>query len=118
MAKRDVEESFLIIANQMHQMRELINSIEEIDDPIVAKNAQKNLEGIKKQAEGIRRNYEIFSQVMYLLNKPVRKEKQEDYARRESKVREMMGNYNSPEYIIEENHKGLEFLEDICQSKN
>lgn len=100
MAKRDVEEYYLQICKDYKEMRQLINDIESIEDPVVAENARKNLASIKTQASKIEENYMRWSQIIWLLNKPVRKEKAIDQSRRESKVREGLKVVASPEFTL------------------
>lgn len=77
MAVKDVVRYYNEIADQYLEMQEELNDFTEL-----AKQGMfepERLEAIEKSVEPLKTNYERISYIMFLLNKPARKEKQNKY---------------------------------------
>lgn len=105
MSKRDFDIYFQKVANNYHEMvLELNDMSKEFEEGVVSPEVYEQM---KRTVEPIKRNYETLNYVDYLLNKPVRKQKQATYERQSKK---QLKECRVEKEILEENKKSLEEL--------
>lgn len=68
-------------------------------------------EQIKKMAETFNTNYQRLSYVIYLLNQPNKKKKQQDYARRNKKFLQALDKKHSLDSVLNENSTVLKSID-------
>ena len=105
MSKRDFDIYFQKVANNYHEMvLELNDMSKECEEGVVSPEVY---EQIKRTIEPLKRNYETLNYVDYLLNKPVRKQKQATYERQSKK---QLKECRVEKEVLDENKKSLEEL--------
>lgn len=102
MARRDVDEYYNIISAQYQQLLEELKELEE-DGSI----SEDILEDVQRDIDIVKTNRDRWVYMIYLLNKPARKEKAKRYEKQYKKKMSEYGN-NSVEDVIEENDEALE----------
>ena len=103
MARRDIDEYFQIINEQYTDLlKELadLQSDKEIPEHII--------EEVKNDIEVMKTNRSRFAYMMYLLDRPQRKEKAKLYEKCYSKRMEKLYGENSVDSVVEENEEILE----------
>lgn len=86
MSVKDVKDYYDKIANDYHELVLTLKELEEeYNNNLVSPEA---LENLKKQIEPIKTNFRTISYIIYLLNKPVKKEKQGRYQKQNKKLLE------------------------------
>ena len=68
-------------------------------------------EQIKKMAETFNTNYQRLSYIIYLLNQPNKKKKQQDYARRNRKFLQTLDKKHSLDSVLNENSTVLKSID-------
>lgn len=105
MSVKAVRKYYDQICEQYHEMIELIHDLEkEVEQELVE---PERVERLKEQVAPIKANYERWTYMMFLLNQPQRKSKQEKYNKQQSKVLATLDKSNSLEAVIEENKDSL-----------
>lgn len=108
MSKRDFDIYFQKVANNYHEMvLELNDMSKEFEEGVVSPEVYEQM---KRTIEPIKRNYETLNYVDYLLNKPVRKQKQAIYERQSKK---QLKECRVEKEVLEENKKSLEELKTL-----
>ena len=108
MSRRDFDVYFQKVANNYHEMiLELNDMSKEFEEGVVSPEVYEQM---KKTIEPIKRNYETLNYVDYLLNKPVRKQKQATYERQSKKK---LKECRVEKEVLEENKKSLEELKTL-----
>lgn len=108
MSKKDFDIYFQKVANNYHEMvLELNDMSKEFEEGVVSPEVYEQM---KKTVEPIKRNYETLNYVDYLLNKPVRKQKQATYERQSKK---QLKECRVEKEVLEENKKSLEELKTL-----
>ena len=113
MAKKDVEEYFNQVADQYKEMLENIRDLEQD----VANNLTDTdlLERLKETTAPVKNNYMTLSYIMYLLNKPTRKNKEKGYERRNQKLLKSIDKSCTKEGILESNSQTISQVKNILQ---
>ena len=108
MSKKDFDIYFQKVANNYHEMvLELNDMSKEFEEGVVSPEVYEQM---KRTIEPIKRNYETLNYVDYLLNKPVRKQKQATYERQSKK---QLKECRVEKEVLEENKKSLEELKTL-----
>lgn len=108
MSKRDFDIYFQKVANNYHEMMlELNDMSKEFEEGVVSPEVYEQM---KRTIEPIKRNYETLNYVDYLLNKPVRKQKQATYERQSKK---QLKECRVEKEVLDENRKSLEELKTL-----
>lgn len=105
MARRDVDEYYNIISEQYQQLLEELKEAQEEDTPDYI------LDDIKRDIDIVKTNRDRWVYMMYLLNKPKRKEKAKRYEKQYEKKMREYGD-NSVDSVIKENEEALERIEE------
>lgn len=106
MAKKHVEEYYDKISNDYIEMVHTLEELQESGAP------QANIDQIEQLVNNIKENFQRWSYMMFLLNMPVRKEKQPRYVQQNQKLLKMVNN-NSVEVELQENKAALNKLEQL-----
>lgn len=119
MAVKHIKEEYEKITNQYSEMLHEISDFEQcVADGMFP---PERLEEIKKTIEPLKVNYERWSYIMFLLNKPVKKEKARKYVKRTipqmEKKLNLNGSKNSVEKTVEENQSTLESFREKFNSE-
>lgn len=108
MSKKDFDIYFQKVANNYHEMvLELNDMSKEFEEGVVSPEVYEQM---KRTIEPIKRNYETLNYVDYLLNKPVRKQKQVTYERQAKK---QLKECRVEKEVLDENKKSLEELKTL-----
>lgn len=108
MSKRDFDIYFQKVANNYHEMvLELNDMSKEFEEGVVSPEVYEQM---KRTIEPLKRNYETLNYVDYLLNKPVRKQKQATYERQSKK---QLKECRAEKEVLDENKKSLEELKTL-----
>ena len=108
MSKRDFDIYFQKVANNYHEMvLELNDMSKEYEEGVVSPEVYEQM---KRTIEPLKRNYETLNYVDYLLNKPVRKQKQATYERQSKK---QLKECRVEKEVLDENKKSLEELKTL-----
>lgn len=106
MSKKDVDNYFNEVSNNYH---ELLENLREMEDDV--KNnliSPERLENLKLTIQPIKDNYETLSYIIFLLNKPTRKEKENGYIRRNKKFLSNIDKSKTKDGILENNRRILD----------
>ena len=99
---------FQKVANNYHEMvLELNDMSKEFEEGVVSPEVYEQM---KRTIEPLKRNYETLNYVDYLLNKPVRKQKQATYERQSKK---QLKECRVEKEVLDENKKSLEELKTL-----
>ena len=113
MSKKDVDLYYTEVTNQwMEMLQELKDFEKEAEKGLIE---PERLEKIKETIQPLRTNYERWSYMMYLLNKPVRKKKQQKYQSQNKKKITNLDKSNSVESTLEENKGTLKTLKELTK---
>lgn len=103
MARRDVDEYFHIINEQY------IDLLKELEDLRSEEDIPQNIiDGVLKDIEVVKANRSRFAYMIYLLDRPQRKEKAKLYEKCYSKRMEKLYGENSVDDVVEENEEILD----------
>lgn len=106
MARRDVDEYFALVQSQY---QDLLSDLAEIEKE--SNISEDIVDDIKKDIDVIKANRDRLAYMMYLLDKPKRKEKAKRFENHYlSRMKEKFGN-NSADDVIAENEEALERIE-------
>ncbi len=108
MAVKHVKEYYNQICEQYSEMLENIRDLEK--EAIEGIVEPERIERLKSQVQPIKQNYERWSYMMFLLNKPARKKKHEEYKRRNQKLLSSLSLSNSPQAVFDENKEALQHI--------
>lgn len=108
MAVKDVKKYYNQICEQYSEMLENIRDLEK--EAAAGIVEPERIERLKEQVQPIKQNYERWSYMMFLLNKPARKEKTTGYKRRNQKLLASLNISNSLESVIDENNEALKHI--------
>ena len=106
MAKKDVVEYFNQVADQYQEMLDNIKEIEQ--DVNTTLTDPELVERLKKAAEPVKNNFMTLSYIMFLLNKPQRKEKEKKYVKMNKKLLQSIDPAYTKDGIMAENRKTIE----------
>lgn len=106
MSKKHVEQYYEEVCAQYKEMLENIHDFEELAQNNII--SPERLEEYNKNIITLKTNWERISYIMFLLNKPNKKEKQKKYERQNQKLLNGLDKNNSPESVLEENRKVIE----------
>lgn len=103
MARRDVDQYYAVITSQYQELLRELESLKKEDDI-----AEDIIEDVKKDINIIKSNRDRWVYMMYLLDRPKRKEKAKRFDKSYlSRMKEKFGN-NSAQDVVEENEEVLE----------
>ena len=106
MSVKAVNEAYNQICEQYAEMLENIKDLEkEASEGIVE---PERVENLREQIEPIKRNYERWTYMMYLLHQPERKSKHARYASQNRALLKKLNSQNSIEVTIKENREALD----------
>ena len=111
MAVRHIKEYFEQVEDQYHEMLEEIRDFEkEAEKGLIQ---PERLDAIKETIKPLMNNYQTLSWIMFLLNKPNRKQKEKGYEQRNKKLLKSLNPKFSKEGILKENEATIQNLKDI-----
>lgn len=108
MSVKAVRQYYDQICEQYHEMMENIRDLE-----VEAANGMvepERIERLKEQVAPIKQNYERWSYMMFLLNQPARKAKQDRYAHQQRKFLTKLSPENSLSAVLAENAEALKHI--------
>lgn len=111
MSVKDIKNYYNMVCEQRQEM---LNEIKDFEEE--AKNSliePERLDAIKKTIQPLMDNYERWSYMMYLLNKPTKKKKYKSYIKSNRKFISNLNTKNSIESTIEENNQVINKLKEI-----
>lgn len=110
MAKKDFDIYYNKIYSQYHEMFDAIKEFEQdCENNIIT---QEQLDTYKQTVEGIKNSYMTLSYVKYLLNMPVRKQKQSRYKTQNSKL---LMEAKLGDEVIQENNSRLDTIRNLAK---
>ena len=116
MAYKHIKEYYDKICEQYLEMKDEIRDFEiEAQNNIME---PERLDMIKEQIKPLMDNYERISFIMYLLNRPNKKEKNKKYDKQCSKSLKKLSKANSTDASIEENKNVLNNVSKIIKGEN
>lgn len=105
MSVKDVKDYYNQICEQYNEMLENLRDLEkDVEENVVSLDFMENL---KTTIAPLKDNYERWCYMMYLLNKPQRKSKEEKYANMNKSKMEKIPKKNSIESVIAQNEEIL-----------
>lgn len=105
MSVKAVNEAYAQICEQYAEMMENIHDLEkEATEGIVE---PERVDRMREQIEPIKRNYERWTYIMYLLHQPQRKSKHAKYESQNRKLLKSLSRDNSIEATLQENEEAL-----------
>lgn len=110
MAVKHVKEYYETMCKQYHELNEELREFEELCDKELV--SPERLENMKAIVEPLKNNYQTLSYIMFLLNKPNRKQKQKKYERVNRQLLGAIEHRNTEQGKIEENNKVLKDLKE------
>lgn len=114
MAVKDIKNYFNEVCNQYHEMLEEIRDFEkEAEQGLIE---PERLDKIKDSIKPLVNNYQTLSYIMFLLNKPSRKEKHKRYEQQNKKLLSKIEKQFTKDGIIEENSNVINNLQNITKS--
>lgn len=117
MAVKHIKEAFDQIASQYSEMLDEIRDFEEEASKGLIE--PERLDQIKESIKPLMANYERWSYIMFLLNKPVKKTKEKKYLSQNKKFIASLNKNNSIESSIEENKQVIKDLKKLTkENKN
>lgn len=111
MAKKDFDEYYDKICNDYHEMIEALKDIE--DEAMRGLISPDCVDNIKEVIKPLKNNYMTLSWVKYLLDKPVRKEKQFKYENMNKKFKQNIGDSRSPQALFDEDNQIINELKQV-----
>lgn len=110
MSVKDVHKYY---ADVCAQYKELLSELKDMEDMVSKDLATPELyEQLKQTAQPVLSNYQTISWIIFLLNKPNRKSKQEKYKKQFSKFTNSLDISRSPERIKMENNDVISSLKE------
>lgn len=111
MSMKHLKAYYTEICQQYKEMREELREYSEYaESHVVSPEAISNLETM---IAPLKENYERISGIMYLLNKPNKKEKLKNYEKRMSKFMSTLDKSNLPESVLNENDSVIKEVRDL-----
>lgn len=96
------------------QYREMVDNIHEFEEASMNNLiSPEQVEAYKKSLEPIKNNYMTLSWIMYLLNKPNRKSKEDAYNRQTKKIVLNLDKNRSKEAVLKENDNILQRMKEL-----
>lgn len=115
MAVKHIKEVFNQIADQYSEMLSEIRDFEEEAKKGLIE--PERLDTIKESIKPLMANYERWSYIMFLLNKPVKKSKEKKYISQNKKLLEKLSKENSIEASIEENKNVIDTVKKLTKGE-
>ena len=107
MSKKDFDKEYIVIENQYLEMLENLKDMEkELADGLVNPDM---FDQMKQVMEPLLINYRMWSYIKFLLNKPVKKQKEEKYKNQNKKLMTQMKSFDE---MKEENNQVLNELKE------
>ena len=108
MAVKHIKEYYNQICNQYLDMLKEIKDFEEESKKGLIE--PERLDKIKEDIEPMKNNYERWSYMMFLLNKPSRKSKHKKYEEQNKKFLKSIKDSNKIDAVLEENIKSIKSI--------
>jgi hypothetical protein len=113
MSVKDVKLYYEEVCQQRQEMlNELKDFEKECEQGLIE---PERLDKIKETIQPLLNNYQTLSYIMFLLNKPVKKEKQDKYLNKNKKLLNNIDKEFTKEGILNENQTTIENLRDITK---
>lgn len=111
MSKEHVDAYYQEVCQNYIDMNEAIKDLEEecnngLVDP-------DKLEEMKKLIEPLKNNYMTLSYIMFLLNKPKRKNKEKQYVRQNEKLLKIIPTENTKSGVLKQNEEVIESIKSL-----
>lgn len=98
------------------QRNEIIQNLKDFEEECKSGMIEpERLDNIKKSIEPLLQNWERLTYIMYLLNLPVKKDKQSKYNKQNKKKISQLNKSNSLESVIEENNKCINKVNELVK---
>lgn len=109
MSVKDVKNYYTQICQQYQEMIDNIKDLEiESEKGLIE---PERVERLKEQVAPIKRNYERWTYMMFLLNKPQRKQKFKKYQQQNKRLLSNLSSENSVESVLSENNETIKNME-------
>jgi len=109
MAKKDVNLYYEDVCKQYKSMVDLLHKFEkEAEENIFP---PERLEQIKENIQPMKRNMEVISYIIFLLNRPTKKSKHKNYEKLNKKLLSSIDKANTKQGILAENERVLKDLD-------
>lgn len=113
MSVKDVKAYYDEVCQQRQEMlNELKDFEKECEQGLIE---PERLEKIKETIQPLLNNYQTLSYIMFLLNKPVKREKEEKYLKQSKKLLNSIDKEFTKEGILNENQTTIENLRDVTK---
>lgn len=110
MSVKHVKDYYNTICDQYKEMVENIKDIEaEVLDGIVE---PERVDRLREQIAPIKQNYERWTYMMFLLNKPQKASKVKKYKKQNERLLSILDKSNSLEGVVQENHDAMKHIGD------
>ena len=109
MSVKDVKNYYTQICQQYQEMIDNIKDLETESEKGLIE--PERVERLKEQVAPIKRNYERWTYMMFLLNKPQRKQKFKKYQQQNKRLLSNLSSENSVESVLSENNETIKNME-------
>ncbi len=109
MSVKDIKNYYNEVAQQYQDMCDELKDFSKLVEQNMFDSDR--LEKIKESIQPLMRNYEMLSYIMFLLNKPNRKEKVASYEKRNKKLISKIPDYCKKENVLKENENAIKDME-------
>lgn len=109
MAVKDVREYYERMTSDYMEMKRVLAEMETLSED-KAGQALSNLDSIREQVRLLESNYKRLSYVMFLLNQPTKKSKQDRYRKSEKKKLDVIPEKDRQDGVIAENSEVINNL--------
>ena len=111
MALKDLKNYYNEVCDQYYEMLENLKDFQKDQEEGLVE--EDRMEEIKQNIKPLMDNYERISYLMFLLNKPARKEKVKSYEKRNKKLLQKLSKENSLEKMRKENKEILDYTKNL-----
>lgn len=110
MSIKDVRDYHLRMMADYIDLKTTLERLESEITPETSEQALKNIADIKQRVNKVQENYNRINYIMYLLDKPARKKKQEKWSKQNTKRLENIPEKDRLEFVKNENKTNLDNL--------
>lgn len=115
MSVKHVKDYYDHVTKDYMEMREVLKEMENINSEEAGSSINNNIEFIKQNVETLKENYMRISYIIYLLNKPNKKEKQRKYIKEKEKVLNNIPYEDTLLGILGENKESIDNIKDFLK---
>lgn len=113
MSKKHVEEYYLTMLSDYTEMKTVLDELQKNITDDTASTYINQINNIKDKVKLLEANYKRLSYIMFLLNKPNKKSKEDRYLKRENKRLNSIPENAKEEFIRKENKEIINYIKNI-----